>query len=212
VVAPDHREVRITTGAAVVLLAVTAACGNGIPTHGRSTGWTVTVYYTAVEKYHSGQPTPVTGCPRLNCQHGHDNLGTYPKDFVAAVHDEGTGITAAGTYLNWSYDTGYWIDTAARDTAGRPLRPFESAAADPGVLKAATRFTIANCGRQDDGSAPPADVCAKLRAAHWTITDEFTPGLGGKKHVDAYIGEETGTGFTDSPWYITLERATLRIG
>ena len=33
-------------------------------------------------------------------------------------------------------------------------------------------------------------------AANWTITDEFTPGLGGSRHVDLYIGEETGPGFT----------------
>jgi len=204
--------VRVWIWGTALLLAIVAGCGSRIPTHGTSAGWTVTVYYTAVEKYHSGPPTPVTGCTKLDCQHGKDDLGTYPKDFVEAVHDEGTGITTAGRYLNWSYDTGYWIDSAARDTAGRPLRPFESAAADPDVLKAATRFTITGCGHQDDGSEPPADVCAKLRAARWTITDEFTPGLGGKKHIDAYIGEETGPGFTDSPWYITLKSATLRIG
>jgi hypothetical protein len=195
-----------------VLLVAVAACGSRIPTRGRSAGWTVTVYYTAVERYHSGPPTPVTGCPHLDCKHGSADLGTYPTDFVAAVHDEGTGVTTAGAYLNWSYDVGYWIDSAARDTAGRSLRPFESAAADPGVLKAATRFTIAGCGHQDDGSAPAGEVCARLRAAHWTITDEFTPGLGGKKHIDAYIGEETGPGFTDGPWYVTLLGATLRIG
>jgi hypothetical protein len=198
--------------AALAACLATAACGDRVPAHGTSDGWTVTVYYTAVEKYHSGTPTAVTGCPRIDCTHGTADLGRYPEDFVAAVHDEGTGLTTAGQYLNWSYDTGYWLDRAPRDTAGRPLRPFESAAADPDVLKPATRFTITDCGRQDDGSAPPAQVCAKLRAAHWTITDEFTPGLGGKKHIDAYIGRETGPGFTDSPWYTTLEGATLHIG
>nr|WP_240942548.1 hypothetical protein [Planosporangium thailandense] len=182
------------------------------PTQGRSAGWTVTVYYTAVEKYHSGPGARVTGCPRLDCRHGSSDLGTYPADFVTAVRDEGTGRTTAGRYLNWSYDTGYWLDDAPRDTAGRPLRPFASAAADPDVLKAGTRFTIADCGRVDDGSAPPADVCAKLRGAHWTITDEFTPGLGGRRHIDLYIGEETGPGFTDGPWYTTLVGAALSLG
>jgi hypothetical protein len=216
---PDHRTVRfwrLATAVAAALmgiaLLVPVACGDRVPTRGSSAGWTVTVYYTAVERYHVGAPKPVTGCPRLDCQHGNSDLGSYPEDFVTAVHDEGTGVTTAGTYLNWSYDTGYWIDEAARDTDGRPLRAFESAAADPAVLAAATRFTISGCGRQDDGTAPPADVCAKLRAAHWTVTDEFTPGLGGRKHIDAYIGEETGPGFTDSRWYTTLEGATLRIG
>jgi hypothetical protein len=195
-----------------VLLAGGSACDAQNPSRGRSTGWTVTVYYTAVEKYHSGPPTRVTGCPRIDCQHGNADLGTYPADFVTAVHDEGTGLTGAGKYLNWSFDTGYWLDDAPRDTAGRHLRPFESAAADPGVLAAATRFTITDCGHTDDGSALPADVCAKLRAAHWTITDEFTPGLGGERHVDAYIGEETGPGFIESPWYTTLKGATFDLG
>jgi hypothetical protein len=195
-----------------MLMVAVSACGDRPPTHGQSPGWTVTVYYTAVEKYHSGPPQRVTGCPGIDCTNGKADLGTYPADFVTAVHDEGTGLTGAGRYLNWSFDTGYWLDDAPRDAGGRRLRPFESAAADPGVLAAATRFTIAACGRQDDRSQPPEDVCAKLRAARWTITDEFTPGLGGKRHVDVYIGEETGPGFTESPWYVTLEGATLDLG
>ena len=75
-----------------------------------------------------------------------------------------------------------------------------------------TAFTIAGCGRQEDGSAPPARVCAALRKAAWQVTDEFTPGLGGSKHLDAYIGEETGPDFTSSDWYLTLTGATLRKG
>jgi hypothetical protein len=90
--------------------------------------------------------------------------------------------------------------------------PFVSAAADPGVLPRGTRFTIAACGSQDDGSAPPRAVCAALREARWQITDEFTPGLGGPKHLDAYIGPETGPGFTGSDWYLTLTGAQLALG
>jgi hypothetical protein len=179
-----------------------SAAGSAAP----SSGWTLTVYYTAVQRYHTGKPTPVTGCPVLDCTHGHTALGTYPADFVQAVHDEGTGHTADGRYLNWSSDTGYWLDSAPRDSAGGALRPFESAAADPDVLRAGARFTIADCGH---GSVP--DVCAKLRASHWVVTDEFTPGLGGQRHVDLYIGEETGPGFTDGPWYTTLEGAALAV-
>ena len=182
-----------------------------MPAPSRSVGWTVTVYYTAVQRFHTGPPTHVVGCPRIDCQHGHDALGSYPKDFVTAVHDEGAGRTSDGRYLNWSFDTGYWLDVAARDTAGRSLKPFESAAADADVLKPGTRFTIADCGREDDGSSVPAQVCAKLRGAQWSITDEFTPGLGGTRHVDLYVGEETGPRFTESPWYITLAGATLAV-
>jgi hypothetical protein len=168
----------------------------------------VTVYYTAVERFHGGPTETVTGCPRLECRRGDDDLGTYPSAFVRAVHDEGTGRTAAGRYLNWSSDVGFWLDSAPRDTAGRALRPFGSAAADVGVLRAGSRFAIVDCGRT---RVAPA-VCAGLSAARWTVTDEFTPGLGGDRHVDVYIGEETGPGFVDSDWYTTLDGATLTIG
>ncbi|BCJ49457.1 hypothetical protein Asp14428_09320 [Actinoplanes sp. NBRC 14428] len=177
-----------------------------------SKGWEVTVYYTAVEEYHSGDAETVTGCPGLDCAHGDEDLGEYRSGFVAAVREEGTGRTADGRYLNWSYDVGFWLDTQPRDTGGRRLRPFVSAAADPGVLARGTRFRIAGCGRTDDGSRPAEPVCKALRDARWTVTDEFTPGLGGNRHLDAYIGEETGPDFTSSPWYLTLRGATLRWG
>jgi hypothetical protein len=177
-----------------------------------SSGWEITVYYTAVERFHDGDPTPVTGCPRLDCTGGDDDLGTYPAGFVDAVRDEGTGLTSSGRYLNWSHDVGFWLDSAPRSSDGGALVPFVSAAADPGVLPRGTRFTIAACGSQDDGSAPPRAVCAALREARWQITDEFTPGLGGPKHLDAYIGPETGPGFTGSDWYLTLTGAQLALG
>ncbi|MCO8276830.1 hypothetical protein M1L60_40245 [Actinoplanes sp. TRM 88003] len=177
-----------------------------------SDGWEVTVYYTAVEKFHDGDPRAVTGCLKLDCSNGDDDLGTYPEDFVQAVEDEGTGRTASGRYLNWSYDIGFWLDSQPRSADGRALVPFVSAAADPGVLPYGTRFTISACGRQDDGSALPGTTCAALRRASWLITDEFTPGLGGSRHLDAYIGPETGPDFTDSDWYVTLHGARLTIG
>ncbi|MEV0901715.1 hypothetical protein [Actinoplanes sp. NPDC049802] len=177
-----------------------------------STGWKITVYYTAVEEFHHDDPVPVTGCPRLDCENGDDHLGEYPESFVNAVEAEGTGKTLSGRFLNWSYDTGFWLDDAPRASDGGSLTPFVSAAADPGVLPQGTGFTIADCGRQEDGSAPPAAVCARLRKAEWRISDEFTPGLGGSRHVDAYIGPETGPGFTESEWYLTLENAKLAVG
>jgi hypothetical protein len=176
-----------------------------------SPGWTVTVYYTAVLGFHTERAVKVTGCPKLDCTRGHDDLGSYPADFVEAVKDEGAGRIAAGKYLNWSSDTGYWLDTAPRDTAGRALRPFVSAAADSDVMRAGTAFDIVQCGHDEGGDAVDPAVCAKLKSAAWEITDEFTPGLGGSHHVDVYIGEETGTDFTDSDWYTTLENASLAI-
>jgi hypothetical protein len=175
-----------------------------------STGWTVTVYYTAVERYHHGAATRVTGCPRMDCQRRGADLGSYPDDFVEAVRDEGTGRLADGRYLNWSSDTGYWLDTAPRDSAGGALRPWVSAAADRAVLPSGTRFAIVDCGHGEGGGKVDATVCARLREARWTVTDEFTPGLGGPHHVDLYIGEETGPGFTDSVWYTTLVGAVLQ--
>jgi hypothetical protein len=200
------RSSRVVAAVAACLAAATAAagvagCRGGPPT----TGWTATVYYTAVEEYHSGPAVAVTGCPVLDCPDATAPLGSYPADFVTAVRDEGTGRTRAGRYLNWSHDLGFWLDDAPRDAAGGALVPFESAAADPGVLAAGTRFRVADCGRAEVDRA----VCDRLRAARWTVRDEFTPGLGGDRHVDLYLGEETGPGFTDGPWYTTLEGARL---
>jgi hypothetical protein len=177
-----------------------------------SPGWEITVYYTAVEEYHDGTPRRVTGCRVLDCAYGNDDLGGYPADFVTAVRDEGTGRITAGGYLNWSYDVGYWLDSAPRGSAGAALRPYVSAAADPGVLAPGTRFRITDCGRQDDGSRLPAAACETLRGAGWRVEDEFTPGLGGARHLDVYIGPETGPDFTESDLYVTLTGATLRIG
>src|SRR5688572_27616406 len=117
----------LATAAATVLAAATAlaACGPG-----DGAGWTVTVYYTAVAAYHDGPSQPVTGCPRLDCGPGDPDagadLGTYPGGFVDAVRAEGTGRTGDGRYLNWSVDTGFWLDTAPRDSAGGTLRPWET--------------------------------------------------------------------------------------
>ncbi|WP_430782051.1 hypothetical protein [Actinoplanes sp. G11-F43] len=202
-------------GSAALAAVVTLAAGCGTaptePVVRASTGWEITVYYTAVEAFHGPADTPVTGCLVLDCEHGDDDLGSYPASFVRAVHDEGTGLTVSGRYLNWSYDVGYWLDTVARASDGGALEPFVTAAADTDVLAPGTDFRIADCGRQEDGSAPPPAVCARLAAAAWHIDDEFTPGLGGARHIDAYIGPETGPGFTDSEWYLTLIGATLGI-
>ncbi len=198
---------------------VSVACGHdggeAAEAGERSGGWELTVYYTAVEQFHDGPIHPVTGCPRLDCEAGDDDLGRYPADFVDAVRAEGTGrITSgphAGGYLNWSHDVGYWLDTAPRDSRGEALRPFRSAAADPGVLPAGTRFRVLDCGHADDGSQPPPSTCRRITDARWTVVDEFTPGLGGDRHLDLYIGEETGPGFTDSELSVSLVDARLAV-
>lgn len=216
-----RRRAAVGLAAAGALCAILAVLGwftvaprlaSGEPGGSRSTGWLVTVYYTAVESFHHGEPTPVTGCPSTDCAHGTDDLGTYPGSFVRAVHDEGTGrITSgphAGDYLNWSVGVGYWLDTAPRDGYGRPLLPFRSAASD--TLREGTAVRLADCG--DTREHVPENTCRSLRAGHWQIRDQFSPGLGGPKHIDLYIGEENTEGFTHSPVYVTLHDATLLLG
>ena len=179
------------------------------------TGWEVTVYYTAVEHFHDGPPRRVTGCLVLDCVGGRDPLGYYPSDFVDAVEFEGTGRLEtgryAGRYLNWSHDVGFWVDDVPRDSGGGALVPFVSAAADPDVLPRATSFQIVGCGTSEDGSPVLPAVCEKFTTPHWTIADEFTPGLGGDRHVDLYVGEETSTTFTEGRLSTALIGAELAV-
>lgn len=200
------------TVAAVAALALLGGCGDKAePKSTAESGWEITVYYTAVESFHDGETVEVTGCPELDCENGDDPLGEYPRDFVKAVKDEGTGrITSGdheGEYLNWSHGVGYWLDEEARNSHGDALRPYVSAATDAAVLPKGTRVEIVACGDAD----VPDKVCDKLMKPTWTIDDEFTPGLGGEKHLDVYLGEEDREGFTESQWYTTLENAELRI-
>lgn len=195
--------------AASLFVASPLAVGCGLYTEADEwDGWTVSVYYTAVESYHSGPLETVRGCGDLECTDANVEIGSLPGDFVDAVRDEGTGrITSgehAGQYLNWSYDVGFWLDTEPRDTRGEALHPFESAAADD--IEPGTRLRLTGCGsagRESD------NACVRFTAAIWTIGDEFTPGLGGPRHLDLYIGEETSESFTEGPYYVTFTGATL---
>lgn len=175
-------------------------------------GWLVTVYYTAVQSFHTGTGVDVNGCLSIDCAFDDEPLGRYPRSFVEAVREEGTGRITSGPhasrYLNWSHDVGYWLDDAPRDALGRPLEPFRSAAADD--LPDGTRLRLVDCGRLDSGEPVPAGVCAALSNGEWEIRDRFTPGLGGTKHTDLYIGEENQFGFTTlGELYVTLHDAAF---
>ena len=132
---------------------------------------------------------------------------------VAHVESEGTGrITSgprAGSYLNWSSDTGYWLDTAPRDAQGGVLVPYASAAADKSIAYG-TRFGVVDCGVDDQNAAPTPDaVCGPLRGGPWTVRDRFE-NPSGAKHVDLYVGEEDTPGFAaTSPRIISTVEATL---
>ncbi|MFC4914068.1 hypothetical protein [Actinomadura gamaensis] len=173
---------------------------------GKPGSWRVTTYYTAVESLHGGAMTAVKGCTSVRCSNGSTPLGSYPADFLRVIRTEGSGrITSGpqkGRFLNWSHSTGYWLDDSTRDPAGRPLKAWESAAADRDVLARGQRFVITACG-----AGVPAAVCARFRKARWTVTDLFRPGYGGRHHTDVYLGEETDPDFRR--YATTLNGASL---
>lgn len=180
---------------------------------GRAGGWRVTTYYTALESLYDGERKAVKGCTRFHCSHGKAPLGSYPEDFLKVVQMEGSGrITAGpqrGRYLNWSHSVGFWLDDTTRDSRGRPLKPWTSAAADTSVLARGRRFAIVECGKDGTGRPIKSTVCETFRKARWTVTDLFRPGYGGANHADVYIGEEKGSRLSESPFYTTLNGATL---
>ena len=199
-------------GGVVVATVGLAACTGSAPSVEQ--GWQVTVYYTAVESFHNrSDMVEVVGCRTLDCTQGEDPLGRYPRTFATAVKDEGTGrITEgpnAGRYLNWASSEGYWLDDAPRDQAGRPLEPYRSAAAD-GVPDG-TLVRLVDCGNGFDGGPPADPPCTMLRDGQWEIRDAFTPGYGGDRHIDLYIGEEDRPDFTRSAHFTTFEGATLEM-
>ena len=174
-----------------------------------SEAYTITVYYTAVESFHTTAAQSVKGCLIRDCAFGNNVIGNYPASFIKATKTEGTGrITTganAGKYLNWSVDVGYWLDTIPSDGYGGALVPFRTAAADDIALAKGTQFRLVAPLKQEDGSALDNASANRLLSATWLINDQFTPGLGGALHLDVYIGEEDRVNFTNtSPLYTTL--------
>jgi len=182
--------------------------------------WRLTTYYTAVESFHHDAPVQVKGHPGMRGGPKRQVLGSFPRSFVQAVKDEGTGrITSggnAGKYLNWSFNTGFWLDTAPRDSYGGVLVPYQSCASgDQGSaqgLERGARLTIFFCGRDtDSGDAPDPGACKRMMSAKWVVRDQFTPGLGGENHIDLYIGEEDCPNFENvSPRYVDLSGAQVK--
>lgn len=181
-----------------------------------SDGWEISIYYTAVESFHTGPSQQVVGCTEIDCSMGDEVLGSYPQDFVQAVKDEGTGrITSgsyAGRYLNWSIDVGYWLDMQPRDARGLLLRPYLSAAADVEVPYV-TPIKLVDCGVDMlNGSPVAAEVCSRMVAAEWVVRDRFTVGSVGK-HLDLYVGEEDQPAFVEtSPNAVHSVGATVSMG
>ena len=175
--------------------------------------WKLTVYYTPVEIYHSGEKEDITGCLISNCVNGTDYLGAFPQDFISILKIEGVGKIShgqfAGKYLHYSAERGFWIDTAARDYNGKPLVPFQTAAAD-GNIPFGTQFKIKNCGIHDTSKKPlDKDVCDKLKAVSWKVEDRFSK-LNIGYHFDLYVGEENAPNFTvNNPFYFSVINAHI---
>jgi hypothetical protein len=179
-----------------------------------SEAYTITVYYTAVESFHTTAAQSVKGCLIRDCAFGNNVIDNYPASFIKATKTEGTGrITSganAGKYLNWSVDVGYWLDTIPSDGYGGALVPFRTAAADDIALAKGTQFRLVAPLKQEDGSALDNASANRLLSATWLINDQFTPGLGGALHLDVYIGEEDRVNFTNtSPLYTTLSNVKI---
>lgn len=194
----------------VLAIAVAVALGAGVaglagcssssaeapaPVNEKQLGWEITTYYSAVEHLHRGPIKKVTGCLQQGCTSGEEYIGYYPSDFVDAVEFLGSGLLEHGPhdgrYLNFNEDEGFWVDLVPRDSEGGILVPYVSAAAGPEALPLGTAFQVADCGRREDGSAVPQEVCDRLSSPHWTVVDEIEPGFGGDRQVDLYLGNET---------------------
>ncbi len=196
-------------GGCGLLMAVLALGGCDSSNSSPAAGYVITVYYTAVESFHGGTVETVRGHLSRDSESDNDILGTYPASFIAAVQSEGTGrITSgphAGQYLNWSYDVGYWLDTVPANAYGGALVPFQTAAADLDVLARGIRFNLVAPLIKDDGTPLDTASATRLLSAEWNIQDQFTPGSGGTRHLDLYIGEEDRPSFTETnPLYTTL--------
>ena len=209
-----------TGGATAGMGATTGVAGGTVGTASPATGgsvssdsYLITVYYTAVESFHTDAAQNVSGCLVRDCSFGNSLIGSYPASFIKATKAEGTGrITSganAGKYLNWSVDVGYWLDTIPSDGYGGALVPFRTAAADAIALPKGTKFVLVAPLIQEDGSALDATAANRLLAGQWQINDQFTPGLGGALHLDLYIGEEDRAKFTSSSLYTTLANTKI---
>ncbi len=149
-----------------------------------STGWVLQPVATPVERFYRGPLLWAYGCVGATCRDARTHLGSYPRDFLAAVRTYGSGRLSSGPYrgryLIRVAGVGFRLDTAPRDGRGRPLRAWRSAVA--GALPAGTAVRVVGCG----GGA----LCARLRAAAWTVAERS--GAVGARALRLYVGDQTG--------------------
>jgi hypothetical protein len=173
----------------------------------------VRFFYTAVEKFHDyGPEVGVSGCAKPLCDSPSAYLGSYTREFLTVVREEGSGQICygryAGRYLNWTAADGYWLDTVPRAGNGQPLRRFVSVDSGSPQLSVGTRVRILACGAPTRHGADP--VCTRAQTANWNVV-QVSPS-GRDRDVRLYIGRENRQDFAAGPWLSTFEHAVLRIG
>jgi hypothetical protein len=162
-----------------------------------STGWVLQPAVSPVERFYSGPRLWAYGCVGATCRDARTHLGSYPRDFLAAVRAFGAGRLSTGPYrgryLVRVAGVGFRLDTVPRDGRGRPLRAWRSAVA--GSLPVGTAVRVVGCG----GGA----LCARLRAAAWTVAERS--GAVGTRELRLYVGDQPG------PLPTALRGATVRV-
>ena len=158
-------------------------------------GWHLTVYYTPVEKYHSGEQEHVPG------------VGSFSKAFLDLVRLEGVGKISngphAGRYLQRGGENGFYIVDSPLDARGGALVAFKSAAMTEST-NFGTKIKIVSCG------GAPAIVCNKIKSAEWEVVDRFGYDAG-SRHIDLYIGEENSENFLASELVFEAKNAEVTI-
>ncbi|MFB8201800.1 hypothetical protein [Kitasatospora purpeofusca] len=214
--APRPRAGRTRTAARLAggLLTVLALLGAGLqlghrlntldlPAVNRPTqdGYTLTVYFTPGQAYYHG---PQHGIHDRACA-GQNLPDTYPADFLDRVGLEGFGKTVHGDYLGWDFTQHcYFVtDRAPVGSHENPLVPWQSVAANQ--LSPGTRLRILDCGQ---GLSP--DTCARVKSANWHVDDLCSIGCDDAKHLDLYIGEQTGADIDDQDSYFVTTNAVVQ--
>ncbi len=116
-----------------------------------------------------------------------------------------------GRYLDWSAETGFWLDTVPRDAHGLPLRPLVSAAADSGIPFGA-HFKILDCGVDGTtGRRVDKSVCRRLTSPQWEVRDRFSEGHVGKR-LNLFVGEQSPGGlFWKAGGVVSTKNATISL-
>jgi hypothetical protein len=174
--------------------------------------WGITVYYTPVEQYYSGEVEIVIGCSAYGCSSSGE-LGRFPKTFLEVVRVEGVGKIShgprAGMYIHWTEPTGYWISEKPLSATGQPLVAWQSAAA--GIqYQFGSSFRIVDCGVDTVGKkAIASNICRQITSRQWIVDDRFGRDTV-QKRIDLYIGEQDRERFIqEHPFMFAAQNAKI---